>query len=161
MSYGLYLSATVLRYIALELRMRPLLEDIGETCRGHRLPISRVSLHRRLLAAVPMVTWGTALIVAGLLTDDSRDLDTIGLASVVAVVVTAAVSIWLSFVLADAVSAPIIDLRDATRGSAPAIWPCACPWSAPMRRASSPRRSTRWSPGSASASGCVRRSAPS
>jgi class 3 adenylate cyclase len=64
---------------------------------------------------VPMVTWGTALIVAGLLTHDTRDLDTIGPASIVAVGVTAAVSIWLSLVLADAVSAPIIDLRDATR----------------------------------------------
>ena len=41
--------------------------------------------------------------------------DTIGLASVVAVGVTAAISIWLSLVLADAVSGPIIDLRDATR----------------------------------------------
>jgi adenylate cyclase len=115
-SYLLYLASAVLRYVALELGMRPLLEDIGE-----RLPealppeVGRVSLHRRLLATVPMVTWGTALIVAGLLTDDTRDLDTIGLAGVVAVGVTAAVSIWLSLVLADAVSAPIIDLRDATR----------------------------------------------
>src|SRR5436190_11443138 len=62
-----------------------------------------------------MVAWGTALIVAGLITDDTRDFDTIGLASVVAVLVTAAFSTWLSLVLADAVSAPIIDLRDATR----------------------------------------------
>jgi adenylate cyclase len=115
-SYLLYLSSTVLRYLALDLAMRPLLEDIGEGRPGASPPdFARVSLHRRLLATVPMVTWGTALIVAGLLTDDTRDLDTIGLASVVAVGVTAAVSTWLSFVLADAVSAPIIDLRDATR----------------------------------------------
>jgi class 3 adenylate cyclase len=38
-----------------------------------------------------------------------------GLAGLVALAVTAAVSIWLSLVLADAVSGPIIDLRDATR----------------------------------------------
>ena len=115
-SYLLYLSSVVLRYVALELSMRPLLEDIGASLPGAAPPDSaRVSLHRRLLATVPMVTWGTALIVAGLLTDDTRDLDTIGLTSVVAVAVTAAVSTWLSFVLADAVSAPIIDLRDATR----------------------------------------------
>jgi adenylate cyclase len=62
-----------------------------------------------------MVTWGAALIVAGLLADRTRNLDTIGRASVVAVIVTAAVSLWLSLVLADAVSGPIIDLRDATR----------------------------------------------
>ena len=115
-SYLLYLSSTVLRYVALELSMRPLLEDIAGSLPGASPPdFARVSLHRRLLATVPMVTWGTALIVAGLLTDNSRDLNTIGLASVVAVAVTAAVSTWLSFVLADAVSAPLIDLRDATR----------------------------------------------
>jgi class 3 adenylate cyclase len=76
---------------------------------------ARVSLHQRLLATVPMVTWGTALIVGGLMTKNTHDLDTIGLASVVAVGVTAAFSTWLSLVLADAVSGPIIDLRNATR----------------------------------------------
>jgi adenylate cyclase len=115
-SYLLYLSSAVLRYVALELGMRPLLEDIGASGPSASLPaFARVSLHRRLLATVPMVTWGTAMIVAGLLTDNTRDLDTIGLASVVAVAVTVAVSVWLSLVLADSVSAPVIDLRDATR----------------------------------------------
>jgi class 3 adenylate cyclase len=115
-SYLLYLSSAVLRYVALELAMRPVLEDIGESLPGASPPdYARVSLHWRLLATVPMVTWGTALIVAGLLTADTHDLDTIGRASVIAVAVTAAVSVWLSLVLADAVSGPIIDLRDATR----------------------------------------------
>jgi class 3 adenylate cyclase len=111
--FVLYLCSAVLRYIALELSMRPVLEQAGE---GAAPPATvRVSLHRRLLATVPMVSWGTAILVAGLVTDDARDLDTIGLAGVVAIGVTAAVSIWLSFVLADAVTAPIVDLRDATR----------------------------------------------
>ena len=115
-SYLLYVSCTVLRYVALELAMRPVLEDIGESLPSASPPdFARVSLHRRLLATVPMVTWGTALIVAGVLAGATHDLDTIGRASGVAVVVTAAVSLWLSLVLADAVSAPIIDLRDATR----------------------------------------------
>jgi adenylate cyclase len=115
-TYLLYLYSAVLRYLGLELMMRPLLEAIGE-----QLPVAsppraaRVSLHRRLLATVPMVNWGAGVLVAGLLTGNTRDLDTIGLASIVAVAVTAVLSIWLSFVLADAVSAPIIDLRDATR----------------------------------------------
>jgi class 3 adenylate cyclase len=115
-SYLLYLYSAVLRYIALELSVRPVLETIGASLPGASPPASaRVSLHRRLLATVPMVSWGTAVVVAGLLTDDSRALDTIGLASVVAIGVTAVVSIWLSLVLADAVSGPIIDLRDATQ----------------------------------------------
>lgn len=115
-SFLLYLSSVVLRYLALELSMRPVLEAIGEDLSvTSPLDFPRVSLHRRLLATVPMITWGAGVIVAGLLTENTRAFDTIGRASVIALGVTAAVSIWLSFVLADAVSGPIIDLRDATR----------------------------------------------
>jgi adenylate cyclase len=116
MSCLLYISSGVLRYLGLELAMRPVLRDIGEQFPGASIPDSaRVSLHQRLLATVPMVTWGASLIVAGLMTPNTRNLDTIGLASGVAVGVTAAFSIWLSVVLADSVSGPIIDLRNAAR----------------------------------------------
>jgi adenylate cyclase len=116
MSYLLYLSLVVLRYVALELAMRPLLEDIVQTL--PQVPSAdspRVSLHQRLLATVPMVTWGAALTVSGLLTERHRDLSTIGIASLVALGVTAGFAIWLSLVLGDSVSGPIIDLRDATQ----------------------------------------------
>lgn len=109
-SFLIYLSSVVLRYVALELSMRPVLEASSSPS-----DFTWVSLHRRLLATVPMVTWGAAVVVAGLLTENTRELGTIALAGVAAVAVTAALSIWLSFVLADAVSGPIIDLRDATR----------------------------------------------
>jgi adenylate cyclase len=96
--------------------MRPVLEAIGEGLPVASPPdAARVSLHRRLLSTVPMVTWGAAFVVAGLLTENTRDLDTIGLACIVAIAITAALSIWLSLVLADSVSGPVIDLRDATR----------------------------------------------
>lgn len=116
MSYLLYVSASILRYVGLELAMRPPLRDIGRSLPGTSLPDpGRVSLHERLVTTVPMVTWGTALIVGGLVTPNTRNLDTIGLASVIAFGVAAAVSMWLSLVLADAVSGPIIELRDAAR----------------------------------------------
>jgi class 3 adenylate cyclase len=116
MSYLLYISCGVLRYVGLELCMRPVLGHVGEKLPELSLPrVARVTLHQRLLATVPMVTWGTALIVGGLVTPNTHDFDTVGLAGVVAFGVTAAVSIWLSLVLADAVSGPIRDLRDATR----------------------------------------------
>jgi class 3 adenylate cyclase len=116
MAYLLYISCGVLRYVGLELAIRPVLGDIGEQLPELSLPrAARVTLHQRLLTTVPMVTWGTALLVGGLVTPNTRNLDTVGLASVVAVGVTAAVSIWLGLVLADAVSAPIRDLRNATR----------------------------------------------
>jgi adenylate cyclase len=115
-SYLLYLYAAELRYIGLDIAMRPVLETIGEHLPGASPPASaRVSMHRRLLATVPMVSWGTGVVVAGLVTSNARDLDKIGLASVVAIAVTAVISVWLSLVLADTVSAPIADLRDATR----------------------------------------------
>jgi class 3 adenylate cyclase len=96
--------------------MRPLLEAIGKELPGPPPEdVERISLHRRLIVAVPMANWGTGIVVAGLLTGDARDLDTMGSAGLVAFAVSAAMSIWLSLVLADAVSGPITDLRDATR----------------------------------------------
>lgn len=116
MAYLVYLSASVLRYLGLELMLRPVLRDIGESLpEGSPPDFARVSLHQRLLATVPMVTWGAALVVGGLLTRGGRGLEPIGRASLVALGVTAAFSIWLSVVLGDTVSGPIIDLRDATR----------------------------------------------
>jgi len=112
----LFVSSAILRYIALELGMRPVLEAAGEGLPGAVIPdAARVTLHRRLLVTVPMVTWGAGVVVAGLVTQDTRALDALGLAGVVAFGVSAAISMWLSLVLADAVSAPIVDLRDATR----------------------------------------------
>jgi class 3 adenylate cyclase len=115
-TYLLYISAVVLRYLGLELGTRPLLEAIGQSL-GGAVPIDvvGVSLHRRLLVTVPMVTWGTAVLVGGLLTANTRDFHMIGRAGLISLGVTGAVSTWLSFVLADAVSGPIVDLRDATR----------------------------------------------
>jgi len=115
-SFLLYVSSVVLRYIALELGMRPVLAAVGERLPEASPPeVAGVSLHSRLLVTVPMVTWGAGVVVAGLVTANGDELDAIGRAGVVAFFVSAAISMWLSLVLADAVSGPIIDLRDATR----------------------------------------------
>ena len=89
----LYLCSAVLRYVALELSMRPVLEAAAE---APPPGFTWVSLHRRLLATVPMVTWGAAVVVAGLLTENTRELETIALAGLAAAAVTAALSIWLT-----------------------------------------------------------------
>jgi class 3 adenylate cyclase len=115
-TFLLYASAVILRYLGMDLALRPLLRRVDEQLRGAApVEADRVSLHPRLLAAVPSVNWGAGLLVAGFLTDDTRDLDTLATASLVAFAVSAALSIWLSLVLADAVTGPIADLRDATR----------------------------------------------
>jgi adenylate cyclase len=108
----LYVSLVVLRFLGLELAMRPLLRAVPD---AHLADAPRVSLLPRLIVAVPMVTWGAGVLVAGLITEDERALGPIGLAGGVAVGVSAALSIWLGLVLADAVMGPIGDLRDATR----------------------------------------------
>jgi class 3 adenylate cyclase len=113
--YLLFLSSVVLRYIGIELSVRPVLEALGHGLRGPALGAAQVSLHRRLVAAVPTVTWGTGIVVGGLMTENTRHFDTVGRASLITVGVTAVVSVWLSLVLADAVSGPVVDLRDATR----------------------------------------------
>ena len=115
-TYLFYLCSVVLRFIALELGMRPVLEELGPHLETGSPPgFAWVTLHRRLVVTVPMVTWGAAMIVGGLLTENERDFTTIGTAALVAAAVTAAVSTWLSLVLADSISAPVVDLRDATR----------------------------------------------
>jgi adenylate cyclase len=112
----MYASAVILRYLGLELSLRALLGAIDERFAAVRpLEVGRVSLHLRLLVTVPMVTWGAGMLVGGVLTEDARDLDTVGLAGVVAFGVSAALSMWLSLVIADTVTGPVIDLRDATR----------------------------------------------
>jgi HAMP domain-containing protein len=142
--------------------MRPVLRDIGDSLPEVSVPdIARVSLHQRLLATVPMVTWGTAVIVGGLVTHNARDLDKIGLASVVAVAVTAAVSIWLSLVLADAVSGPIIDLRNATRRLGAGDLGVRVPVVSTDETGELAGAFNPWLPGSASARACARHSAPS
>jgi HAMP domain-containing protein len=114
-SYLLYLYAAELRYIGLDIAMRPVLETIGE-----HLPAATPPSVCARVDAPPAAgdgadgELGTAVVVAGLVTANTRDLDKIGLASVVAIGVTAVISVWLSLVLADTVSAPIADLRDAT-----------------------------------------------
>jgi adenylate cyclase len=115
-AFLLYVSSAILRYIGLELAMRPVLEAVGERLPEASPPgVAGVSLHRRLLVTVPMVTWGAGVVVAGFITSNTAELDTIGEAGIVAFGVSAAISMWLGLVLADAVSGPVTDLRDATR----------------------------------------------
>ena len=161
-SYLVYVSSVVLRYVALELAMRPLLEDIGQGLPEASPPdAARVSLHRRLFHTVPMVAWGRRSSSPGC-SPTTR--------------ATSTRSRWRASSPSplpppsrpgSASCWPTRSRRRsstfATRhaGSAPAISPCACRSSPPTRLGSSPRHSTRWWPGSASASSCARRSAPS
>ena len=115
-SYLLYLYSAVLRYIALELAMRPVLEDIGESLPNASLPDSRGS--RCTGACWPRCRWSTGVPGSwwpGSSPQTAATSTRSGSPASIAIAVTAVLSMWLSLVLADAVSGPIIDLRDATR----------------------------------------------
>src|SRR4051812_29583987 len=91
----LYLSSVVLRYLGLELSMRPVLEAVGGDLPPRPLHEAQVSLHRRLVAAVPTVTWATGVIVAGLLTDNTTPLHRVSPASVAAPPLPPSGAVWL------------------------------------------------------------------
>ncbi|HEX2087938.1 MAG TPA: adenylate/guanylate cyclase domain-containing protein [Solirubrobacteraceae bacterium] len=111
-SFGAYLYWCVLRALALELGMRPILEQL----RAREHAAQRISLRWRLLATLPAMNWGTGVTVGGTVSGGGgSELERYALAVVVALAVTLGVSIWLTLLLADAVSGPIVDLRDATR----------------------------------------------
>ena len=124
---------------------------------------ARVSLHRRLLVTVPMVTWGAGVIVAGLVTDGRRANSRRSARPASSRSASARrISMWLEprarrcRLRPDRRPArrhPPRRRRRPRRARAGRL--------APTRPASSPRRSTRWSPGSASARSCTRRSARS
>jgi class 3 adenylate cyclase len=111
----LYLQA--LRFFALEAALRPVLDDLARAATGDaRLAAPGLPLRTRLLAALPainVITGFTAVGVSGL----SHDLGPadMALALLVSVVMAATVSLALTVLLANSVTAPIDELDKATR----------------------------------------------
>ena len=111
----LYLYWLLIRVLGLELSMRPVLERlVPQLPRRARLEVPRLPLRWRLLATLPVISWGTGAIVAAVTTEGS-DLPSFGVGVVTALVVTLSVSMLLSLMLADAISGPISELQAATR----------------------------------------------
>jgi adenylate cyclase len=114
--FALYLYWVVVRFIALELGMRPVLEEIArELPPRAKLEAPRVPLRWRLLAAVPAINFATGAVVAGITTGGNGDLGTFALGMLTTLAVTFTLSMWTTLGLADSISRPIADLREATR----------------------------------------------
>ena len=111
-----YVYWVLVRFLAIELTLRPVLEDIAAA-----LPVDtpvdrvRIPLQTRLLVALPVVSLITGIAVGGFSADDSADLGNFGLALLGATVATALVASWLIVFLSASITVPIGLLRDAAR----------------------------------------------
>ena len=107
--------AAILHYLASEVFMRPVLEDISR-----RLPPGfssaplGVPLRWKLLGVLPVINVVTGVVVSGLSTDGSASLEDLGLDVVVAVLVAFTVSLELTLLLTKSILQPVDDLIEAT-----------------------------------------------
>jgi len=108
--------AAILHFLASELFMRPVLEDISR-----RLPLHLsgaplgVPLRWKLLGILPVINIVTGVVVSGLSTDGTASLEDLGLDVVVAVVVAFTVSLELTLLLTKSILGPVDDLLEATK----------------------------------------------
>ena len=107
---------TLLRYLAMELTMRPVLEDIARTI-PDRTPLPRAGLQLkwRLLLLLPAINVITGVVVAGLSENGTSHLTDLGLDVAVAFGVALTLSLELTVLFTRSILGPIEDLRDATR----------------------------------------------
>ncbi len=105
-----------LRFFAMELALRPVLEDVARDLR-EEVAVGRLTLplRWRLLLALPAINVITGVVVSGLTAaGDSPDLRDLGWDVLVAVLVAFTLSLGLSALLSRTVAEPIADLRRAT-----------------------------------------------
>jgi adenylate cyclase len=106
----------VVRFLAIEISLRPVLEEIAAALPdGTELEPLRVPLRWRLLAALPAVNLITGIAVAGFAAEDTDDLSSFGLALLGSAAAAILVSSWLVALLSTSVTTPITQLRDTTR----------------------------------------------
>jgi len=111
-----YLYWVALRFLAIELILRPVLEEVGRALpETDEFEPRRVPLRWRLLATLPGVNLVTGLAVGGFTTDRGEDLSGLGLALIGSAAAAIVVSSWLVLFLSTSITTPILELRDATR----------------------------------------------
>ena len=111
-----YIYWVVARFLAIELTLRPVLEDIASSLpRGVDPQPLRISLRLRMAVALPAVILITGLAVGGFSAEESTDLDSFVLALVGSLVVALFVSSWIIVFLSASITSPILQLREASR----------------------------------------------
>ena len=110
----IFLYWVVLRFLALELSLRPVLEDITTALPDHAdLEPLRLSMRTRLLITLPAVNLITGIAVGGFSADQSNDLGNFALALLGSVTAALLVSSWLIAFLSASIITPIAQLREA------------------------------------------------
>lgn len=109
LAYGVFA-----RYFAVELMLRPVLEDISAEL-PDRADLGRptVGLRARLLLAIPVINIITGVVVAAL-ASGHEGLEALGWGLLAAMAVALTISLEMSIVLARSLFDPIVDLQRAT-----------------------------------------------
>lgn len=113
------LYAALLRFLAVELMMRPVLERVFDDLpREADLGQATVPLQRRLLLVLPAINIVTGVVVSGLASPDQDGLAALGFGVLLAVAVAFTLSFELSLLLARSIVEPLSDLREGAEAVA-------------------------------------------
>ncbi|HVS29760.1 MAG TPA: adenylate/guanylate cyclase domain-containing protein, partial [Solirubrobacteraceae bacterium] len=111
----LLLYGLMIRFFAMELAMRPVVEDIARVLPdGVALGRAGLPLRWKLLAGLPMINIITGVVVSGLSHSGTVRLSDLGVSVVVAVIVAFTLSFELTVLLSRSILEPIQDLRAAS-----------------------------------------------
>jgi class 3 adenylate cyclase len=102
----------MMAFLSFEHGLRPVLEDVGRALSDTPPLGPRLSLQRRLVVALPLITVITGIVVAGVL-PGTGGVGNLAIAIAGALAVSLLISIWLIALLADSVLTPIAALRQA------------------------------------------------
>jgi class 3 adenylate cyclase len=109
------LYGATLRYLAIDLAMRPVLERISPHLPDHFvIGQPGVPLRWKLLAVLPLINVITGVLVSGLSGNGSGSVGDLGLDVLLAVLVAFTISFELTVLLSASLLAPIQDFEDAT-----------------------------------------------
>jgi adenylate cyclase len=107
--------AFALRFFAVEQVMRPVLDDLAGSLPEEAAPKPPgLSLRARLLAALPGINVVTAVVAYGLARGGEADLGDLAIVTLIAAAVATTVSLVLTLLLSDSITAPITELRAAS-----------------------------------------------
>jgi adenylate cyclase len=109
------LYGVALRYLAMELAMRPVLEQISRDLPDDfRIGRPAVPMRLKLLTAMPALNIVTGVVVAGVASSGTATLQDLAVDVVVAVAVAFTTTFYLTLLLTRSIMGPIQDLRQAT-----------------------------------------------
>ena len=109
-----YLYWVAVRFLGVEMHLRPLVDDIGRQLpQEFELQPVRINLRWRLLASLVAVILITGIAVGGFAAGGGADIRALGFSLLGSAIAAAVVSSWLIGLLSASITRPITRLRDA------------------------------------------------